>query len=375
MDKRDRELAGILLKHSVRLQPGERVLIEVTDEGTALAQELVKQVYELGGVPFLQLNRLDLTRAWLMGATPEGLSQAVSYQIARMRDMQAFIGIRAPLNANELGDVPGAQMQAYAKYFVRPLNDVRIPHTKWCVLRYPTPALAQLAELSTEEFTEFYYRVCCLDYDRMSRAMDVLVSVLHGTDRVRLTGPGTDLTFSVKGIPAVKCAGEMNIPDGEVFTAPVRESVNGRITFNTPAEEQGFTFTGVSFEFKDGRIIKASANDTRRLNELLDTDEGARYIGEFAFGVNPYINRPMKEALFDEKISGSIHLTPGNAYADADNGNKSAIHWDMVLIQTPEYGGGEIYFDDVLVRRDGRFVAKGLEALNPENLGNEQQDR
>ncbi|MGE5597935.1 MAG: aminopeptidase, partial [Bacteroidota bacterium] len=271
-------------------------------------------------------------------------------------------------NVSETGDVPGTRMQAYQQFYTRPINDVRIPHTKWCVLRYPTPALAQLAEMSLESFTDFYYRVSCLDYARMSRAMDRLVEVMSRTDRVRIIGPGTDLSFSIKGIPIVKCAGEMNIPDGEVFTAPVRDSVQGRIAFNVPAEELGFTFTQIVFEFEHGRIVRATANDTARLNELLDTDEGARYIGEFSLGVNPYIEKPMKDALFDEKIRGSFHLTPGNAYKEADNGNRSAIHWDLVNIQTPAYGGGEVYFDGELVRKDGLFVAKGLEVLNPENL-------
>ncbi|NLG84993.1 MAG: aminopeptidase, partial [Firmicutes bacterium] len=308
-------------------------------------------------------------RTWLRGASDEGLSRAASYEVARMKEMQAFIGIRGPYNINELGDVPAERMAAYQRLYVRPINDIRVPQTKWCILRYPTPALAQLAEMSLEVFTDFYYRVSCLDYAKMSVAMDRLVEVMQATDRVRIVGPGTDLTFSIKGMPAVKCDGRMNIPDGEVFTAPVRDSVNGVIRFNTPSEEGGFTFTDVTLEFRQGKIVRATANDTARLNRLLDTDEGARYVGEFSLGVNPYIEKPMKETLFDEKIMGSFHLTPGQAYQEADNGNRSAIHWDLVAIQTPAYGGGEIYFDDVLVRKDGRFVGKGLEVLNPENLG------
>jgi aminopeptidase len=228
--------------------------------------------------------------------------------------------------------------------------------------------MAQLAEKSREAFEDFYFDVCNLDYAKMGKAMDELVKLMEATDEVRLTGPGTDLVFSIKGIPAAKCAGERNIPDGEVYTAPVRESMNGRITYNTPSEEQGFTFKDIVFDIKDGRIIGAAANDTKRINELLDTDEGARYFGEFALGVNPYILHPMKDTLFDEKISGSIHLTPGASYEDAFNGNKSAIHWDLVFIQRADYGGGEIYFDGRLIRKDGVFVVPELECLNPENL-------
>ena len=368
MDPRNTKLAGILVNYSTRLQPGENMLIEATDDGIDLAKEVVREVYRVGGVPFLQINSLSLRREWLLGAAPVGLAKAASFEVARMKEMQAYVGIRAPGNVNELSDVPGERMQDYEKHFVHAINDIRIPHTKWVVLRYPNQAMAQLAETSREAFADFYYRVCCLDYAKMSRTMDKLVEVMHQTDRVRIVGPGTDLSFSIKGIPAIKCAGEMNIPDGEVFTAPVRDSVNGTIAFNAPAVEQGFTFTDIKLTFESGKVIKATANNTERINKLLDTDAGARYVGEFSFGVNPYIIKPMKDGLFDEKISGSFHFTPGQAYAEADNGNKSAIHWDIVGIQTPEYGGGEIYFDDELIRKDGRFVGKGLEGLNAENL-------
>ena len=246
--------------------------------------------------------------------------------------------------------------------------DYRVNKTKWAVLRYPNASMAQLAGTSQEAFEDFYFDVCTLDYQKMSKAMDALVELMNKTDRVQLKGPGTDLTFSIKGIPAVKCAGECNIPDGEVYTAPVRDSVNGVISYNTPSEEQGFTFENIVFHVKDGKITEASSNNNKRINELLDTDEGARYFGEFALGVNPYILRPMKDTLFDEKICGSFHLTPGASYEDAFNGNKSAVHWDLVMIQREEYGGGEIYFDDVLIRKDGRFVLPELEGLNPENL-------
>jgi len=244
----------------------------------------------------------------------------------------------------------------------------RVNNTKWVLLRYPNAAMAQLAGMSRAAFEDYYFDVCCLDYAKMSKAMDSLVARLDNTSVVRITGPGTDLEFSIKGIGAVKCDGDRNIPDGEIYTAPVKDSVNGVLSVNTPSEEQGFTYENIRFEFKDGRIVNATANDTKRINELLDTDEGARYIGEFAFGVNPYILKPMKDTLFDEKISGSFHFTPGNAYEEADNGNRSAVHWDLVTIQREDYGGGEIYFDGELIRKDGIFVPEDLLCLNPENL-------
>lgn len=228
--------------------------------------------------------------------------------------------------------------------------------------------MAQLAGMSTEAFEDFYYDVCTLNYARMSMAMEPLVDLMTKTDKVRIVSPGTDLTFSIKGIPAVKCDGKYNIPDGEVYTAPVKDSMNGVISYNTVSEAHGFTFQDIRFEIKDGKIINATSNDNERINKILDTDEGARYFGEFSFGLNPYILHPMKDTLFDEKITGSIHLTPGASYEDAPNGNKSAVHWDLVLIQREDYGGGEIWFDDVLIRKDGRFVLPDLDGLNPENL-------
>ena len=228
--------------------------------------------------------------------------------------------------------------------------------------------MAQLANTSLEAFEDFYFDVCTLDYSKMDRAMDALATLMERTDKVHIKGPGTDLTFSIKDIPAIKCAGECNIPDGEVYTAPVKDSMNGIISYNTPSEEQGFTYENIVFEIENGKIVKATSNDNDRINHLLDTDEGARYFGEFAIGVNPYILEPMKDTLFDEKICGSFHLTPGASYEDAPNGNKSAVHWDLVMIQRAEYGGGEIYFDDVLIRKDGIFTLPELACLNPENL-------
>jgi len=260
-------------------------------------------------------------------------------------------------------------MRLYSSIYVERVHHrIRVNDTKWVVLRYPNSSMAQLAGKSTRSFEDFYFDVCNLDYSKMDKAMNALKAVMERTDKVRITGPGTDLSFSIKGMSAVKCSGHMNVPDGEIYTAPLRDSVEGFITYNTPSISNGFKFENVKLTFSKGKIVEATANDTERINGILDTDEGARYIGEFALGVNPYIMEPMCDILFDEKISGSIHFTPGSCYEDAYNGNKSAVHWDLVLIQRPEYGGGEIWFDDVLIRKDGLFVLPELECLNPEQL-------
>jgi aminopeptidase len=284
--------------------------------------------------------------------------------------VQCYIGARGNPNVSETSDVPADKQKLYeSTVWSRVHHDVRIKKTRWCVLRWPTPSMAQMAEMSTEAFEDFFFDVCILDYGKMARAMQPLKHLMEKTDRVRLKGPrDTDLSFSIKGIPAIPCDGKVNIPDGEVFTAPVRDSVNGVIRFNAPTIYRGTTHNDIRLEFKNGKIVEATSSASNKLNEVLDTDEGARYVGEFAIGVNPYCTKAMKDILFDEKIAGSIHFTPGACYDEASNGNKSKIHWDMVMLQTPEVGGGEIWFDDQLVRKDGKFVVPELEGLNPENL-------
>lgn len=368
MDLRVKQLADVLVNYSCNVQKNEKVLINYEGECCKpLVKQLIKNIYARGGMPYVEMRDSSVTREILLGATEEQMDFLNEYQLMQMKGMDCYIAIRAGSNTSELSDVPSDKLNMYYRK-TQPVLDYRVNETKWVVLRYPNESMAQLAGTSLESFEDFYFEVCTLDYAKMSKAMDSLVELMNRTDRVHIKGPGTDLTFSIKDIPAIKCAGEMNIPDGEVYTAPVRESMNGVISYNTPSEEQGFTYENIRFEIKDGKIIKAAANDNERINQLLDTDEGARYFGEFAIGVNPYILNPMKDALFDEKIAGSFHLTPGMAYEDAPNGNNSAVHWDLVMIQRPEYGGGEIYFDDVLIRKDGLFTLPELMCLNPENL-------
>lgn len=368
MDNRVQKLTDVLIHYSCKVKKGEKVLISYEGDCTKpLIKLLVKTIYEAGAFPFVEIRDSSITREILLNCQEGQVDFMKDYQMAQMKGMDAYIAVRAGANTSELSDVPSDKMNMYNK-ILRPVLDYRVNHTKWVVLRYPNDSMAQLASTSLENFENFYFDVCTLDYGKMSKAMDPLVDLLNKTDRVKITGKNTNLTFSIKGIGAVKCDGERNIPDGEVYTAPIRESVNGIISYNTPSEEQGFTYDNIVFEVKNGKIIKATSNNNERINALLDTDESARYFGEFALGVNPYILHPMKDTLFDEKISGSFHLTPGASYEDTFNGNKSAIHWDLVCIQRPEYGGGEIWFDDVLIRKDGLFIPEELKGLNPENL-------
>ncbi len=368
-DPRVRTLARNLINQSVRLQPGEKVLIENTGLELPLVTALVEEAQKAGGVPFVWIKDAAVNRALVRELTEAQARIMADNEAALMKQMQAYIGLRSGANAFEMSDVPADKIAMFSKLVWHPVHhEIRVCKTKWVVLRYPSPSMAQNAGMSTEAFEDYYFDVCCLDYGKMDRAMDALVARMQRTDKVHILGPGTDLSFSIKGLPPIKCAGEMNIPDGEVYTAPVKTSVNGTISYNAPSPNNGFTFEHVKLTFKDGKIIEATANDTARVNKVFDTDEGARYVGEFALGVNPFITFPMKDILFDEKIAGSFHFTPGSCYEECDNGNVSAVHWDLVCIQTPAYGGGEIWFDGELIRKDGMFVTEDLLCLNPEAL-------
>ncbi len=363
------QMAKNLVHHSVALEPGEKLLIELFNGGYELADALIEQARTAGADAFLQIHHHGLLRTLITNATAEQLRKTAEYEVARMRDMNAYIAIRAFENASELGDVPGDKMQLYQSEYSKPLHtDIRIKDTKWCVMGYPSPAFAQKAGMSTEAFEDFYFNVCGLDYKRLGEQMEALVAYMNKTDAVRIVAKGTDISFSIKGYPAVKCYGRRNIPDGEVYVGPAPGTANGFITYNVPCNYQGFVAENVRFTFENGVIVAADGNDPARINRVLNIDEGARRLGEFAIGVNPMITRPIVDTLFDEKMTGSLHFTPGNAYLASNNGNVSAVHWDLVQLHTPEYGGGEIWFDNVLVRRDGRFVVDELLGLNPENL-------
>ena len=369
-DPRFEKLADVIVNHSTRLQKNEKILIEAIDIPTEMVTALIRKVKSVGGHPFVTIKQNVILRELYTTATAESMSLTGKLEAARMKEMDAYVGLRGSFNIAELSDVPKDGLKLYQTHWWQPVHiKIRVPKTKWVVLRWPSSSMAQQANMSTEAFEEFYFNVCTLDYAKMSKAMDALVARMEGTDQVHIKGPGTDLTFSIKGLPAIKCAGQSNIPDGEVFTAPVRDSVNGVLAYTAKTIYHGVIHDGIRLEFESGKIINATSDKTEELNKVLDTDEGARYIGEFALGVNPYITNPMLDILFDEKIGGSFHFTPGGSYEDeADNGNRSKVHWDMVCIQTPEYGGGEIYFDGELIRKDGLFMVDDLKLLNPENL-------
>jgi aminopeptidase len=367
-DPRHAQLAQVLVGHSTQVQPGDQVLIETFDTPDAMTQALVERVIARGGTPWVRNHRTAVLRQLYQVASEAQLKAWGKQELERMTPMDAYIAVRGAENIFEYADIPAERMRLVARY-MRPSLERRVNHTRWVVTRWPTPSMAQQAQMSTAAFEDFFFRVCTLDYSRMVAGQKALMALMERTDQVHIQGPGTDLRFSIQGIPAVMCDGRRNIPDGETFTAPVKNSVEGVISYNTPTVYQGVSFDNVRLVFKKGKVIDASASqNTQRLQSILDSDAGARYVGEFALGFNPHILHPVRDILFDEKIAGSFHFTPGAAYASADNGNRSQVHWDLVCIQRPEYGGGTVHFDGKLIRKDGLFVPKALAKLNPEHL-------
>ena len=363
-DARIDALARQLVGYSTSLKKGEKVLIDLHDVPDSIGLALIREARAKGALPFLRLHQGRLTREMLQGAEDEQYRILARHLLAEMKDMDAYIAIRGGHNIAETSDVPAGKMKLAMKH-MRPVLDHRVKKTKWCVLRWPSSSMAQQAGMSTEAFEDFYFNVCLLDYKALVPAMKALKKLMDQTDRVEISGPGTHLRFSIKDIPAIVCGGTYNIPDGEVFTAPVRDSVEGFVSYNAPTIYQGIPFDGIRLEFSKGKITKAEAGGkSKHLNKILDSDEGARYIGEFALGFHPAIRQPMRDILFDEKIAGSFHFTPGQAYEEADNGNRSQVHWDMVNIQRKDWGGGEIRFDGKVIRKDGVFVPKSLAKLN-----------
>ena len=372
LDPRVTKLANLLSTHCCELGPSDSVLVHAFDIPDEAVAEVVRVCQASGAKVVVRLESGIVRRQLMIGMSEPNAALYADIEKFEMEQMTSYIALRGSDNYAEQSDVPGDIMSMWQRVYSIPVVfGIRVPKTKWVALRWPTPGMAQQANMSTAAFEKFYFDVCTLDYKRMERAAQPLKDLMDSTDQVHILGPGTDLKFSIKGIGSVPCSGHRNIPDGECFTAPVKDSMNGVIQYNTVSLYQGTEYKDIRYVVKDGKIVEATAGaNTDKLNEVLDTDEGARYFGEWAIGYNPYVLHPMKDTLFDEKIAGSFHLTPGNAYdPPGGNGNKSAIHWDTVCIQRPDYGGGEIWFDGKLIRKDGLFVLPELAGLNPDQLG------
>ncbi|MFD1739188.1 aminopeptidase [Bacillus salitolerans] len=367
MDIRLKKLAETVVHYSLDVKPGEKVLIQgLNISDFDILSPFMDEVYKAGGQVFIHTTNYRTNRKMMLMGTEEQFKLDAKLKLNQVKEMDAVLVILGEDNASEYADIPAEKRGVYRQAY-KAVSDEQLKK-KWVLFNYPTKAYAQLAGMSTDAYADFLYETCTMDYSNMSKAMTALVDLMDKTQNVRIVAPNTDLRFSIKDMKSIKCDGKINLPDGEVFTAPIKDSVSGTITFNTRSMYSGQTFNYIQLTFENGKIVSCESDNKEQLEALLNTDDGARYIGEFAIGVNPFINRIMNDIGFDEKINGSIHFALGEAYEEADNGNKSAIHWDIVLLMKPEFGGGEIYFDDVLISKDGRFVVDTLFGLNPENL-------
>ena len=360
------KLAKTIVNYSLHLKENSKVLVSFTNEASPLVEELINEAKKVNAIMVLNMYNPKLNSLLASTNNDERIELIRKTKEFEVNNYDAFIAINYTYNDYETKNVP-PEMRIKLGTATQEVDDIRINQREWVLLNYPSPVDAFKAKMTSTDFNKFALDVMTVDYEKMSSDIKPLKDLMERTDKVRIVSPGTDLTFSIKGLPAIPCTGEKNIPDGELYSAPVKNSVNGTITYNTPSPYQGNVFNHVSLTFQDGKIIKATCDeDDEKLNEIFNTDEGARYVGEFSLGFNPKILYPMGDILYDEKILGSLHFTPGRCYADCDNGNRSSIHWDMVLIQREDFGGGEIYFDDVLIRKDGKFVLDELKVLNYE---------
>ncbi|MDP8223025.1 MAG: aminopeptidase [Candidatus Lernaella stagnicola] len=364
-DSRVADLAKVFVDYSTRVKKGDVVLIHAFGAPTIpFVKEVHKRCIQKGAKYVeIEMEFDDIRRDFFNLGSKEQVGYFPQHKMDFMKHVDVYIGIRALENDMVLANANHQNMRLW-QTMMKPILDRRVEHTRWCITRWPVNAMAQNAKMSLEEFTDFFFRCTVYDYAALKKRQQKLVRLMVKTDQVHITASDTDLRFSIKGLPAINCAGEMNIPDGEVFTAPVRDSVEGHVTYNTPSIYMGKEFNGVRLDFEKGQIVSAdcSSGDPKNLNEIFDTDPGARYVGEFAIGTNTGITQPMRNILFDEKIYGSFHFTPGMAYGECNNGNQSAIHWDLVKIMT---GDGEIRFDGKVIMKDGVFVHPQLLDLNP----------
>ena len=358
------KLAKIIVNHSLKVKDNERVLITYSGiESMPLVKSIVKEVLNVGGVCEVDYQNQDISNLIRENLTDERIQSKVAKMKYEVENFDCFVRLCYCKSDYYDKNTPKLMKEKLMEE-LKPYKEIQINKRRWVLLNYPSIVDSNKAHMTPEEFYDFAFDTMTVDYDKMHHDMLPLKELMERTNKVRIVAPNTDITFSIRNLPAVICSGECNIPDGECFTAPVKESVNGTITYNVPSPYHGEIFENISLTFENGKIVKATSSNTEKMNEIFDTDEGARYVGEFSLGLNPVIMHPMGDILFDEKIAGSLHFTPGCCYDECNNGNKSNIHWDLVLIQREEYGGGEVYFDDVLIRKDGLFVLPELKNLN-----------
>lgn len=365
MNEKLEKLSETIVNYSLKVKENDRVLITCyTERPKPLVKLLIQKIAQKNAIPFVRMVDPELEAYLLIHTGTNRVGEIAKRATFDVDNYDCFINIRYNTNDYEDKNVT-SEIRSQIGEVKKESDYKRINERRWVLLNYPSHLDAYKAALPNDDFYKYAMEVMTVDYSEMYAMIEPLKKLMENTKEVRIISPGTDISFSIEGMPVVPCCGESNIPDGEIFTAPIRDSVNGVITYNTPSPYEGNVYQNISLTFENGRIVKATSEmNSEALQKIFDTDEGAHYIGEFSLGLNPKILHPMGDILYDEKIIGSIHFTPGSAYQDAYNGNDSKIHWDLVLIQRKEYGGGELYFDHTLIRKDGLFVLPKLQHLN-----------
>lgn len=365
MDERLKKIAYSIVNYSLKTKSKEKILITVQSiEANPLVKCLIEAIFMCDAIPYVTIFDQEISTLLLEKTNEDRTQLLKDISWFEVDHYDSFISVRYSTNDYE-GKNINANILMNLGLAIEEASDIRINDKKWVLLNYPSTLDAYKAKMKSDEYYNYALDVMNVDYQQLNIDVEPLKKLMEQTDKVRVTGKGTDITFSIKDIPVIPCVGTKNVPDGEIYVAPIKTSVNGVIMYNTPSPYHGNIYNNVKLVFKHGKIIEATSDDNNEaLNKIFDTDEGARYVGEFSIGLNPLIKYPMGDTLYDEKIIGSIHFTPGRCYRDSYNGNISSIHWDMVLIQREEYGGGDIYFDDILIRKDGLFVLEELKHLN-----------
>ncbi len=362
------KLAKQIVNYSFGVKHGERVLIQYSDCDVEFLECIQQEVYNAKAYPFFKEVNRSLLKKQLLNGDEKLFEDMVRFDKELYSSMDCIALIGGANNIYEYSNVPSSQKSLYDKIYTQQIHfDIRCKK-RWVLLRYPTSSFAQLSGMGTKEFEKYFFDVCGLDYSKMDKASKKLKALMEKTDKVKIVAPNTNLEFSIKGLPAIICSGQCNLPDGEVYTAPIKNSINGEITFNVPAMNGGFKFENIWLKFENGKVVDFNCNNNAEFERILNLDEGSRYVGEFALGINPYVTKSMNDILFDEKMCGSLHMALGCSYDDCDNTNKSVLHWDLILNQTDSFGGGEIWFDNVKIRENGVFILPELVDLNPENL-------
>lgn len=368
MDVRNEKLANMIIKYSLRVKPDNTVLIKGGKTAEPLLKALYKEVLDSGGHPFL-MTEYDWTEEMLLQL---GNEDQITYIQKPNKifygEFDRLIRVRAEENTKMLNGVDGNKFTRYTKAR-GPIMDTYMARSasgalNWAVTMYPTNAYAQDADMSLDDYANFLYGACMPDLDdpigywqRVSERQERIVKWLEGKKKVHLLGKDTDLRLSIDGRRFINCDCRVNIPDGEIFTGPVEDSIEGHVSFSYPTIYQSREVNGVQLEFKKGRVVKASANKNEEfLLKTIDTDEGARGVGEFAIGTNEGIQQFTRQILFDEKIGGSFHMALGKGYPESGSKAQSSIHWDMICDLRD---GGQIWVDDTLLYENGKFVIEG----------------